>query len=292
MDFTIENEYLRVTVTTDGAQIKSVVRKGDQVEHIWQADPQVWGSYGPILFPHAGRVKDGVIWAKGKAYPAKSHGFARSMAHSAVFCGENTVVLELTDSPETLAVWPYRFRLVSTFTLEGDTLHQTLTVENHDEEEMPFGIGFHPAFAVPFDSAHTYADYELRFDHLESPICLDTSAGGLVGDKIYRLGTNITQIPLDEMLFANDSHCMTGLSSTTLGLYEKDTGRAVVCGIRGFPYTLIWSKPGVPKFVCIEPWNSLPSSVDSTTDWEKKPAAAILAPGADWSTTLSISFVR
>ena len=36
-EFTVENEYLKVTVTTWGAQVKSVVRKCDGVEHIWQA---------------------------------------------------------------------------------------------------------------------------------------------------------------------------------------------------------------------------------------------------------------
>ena len=37
-EFTIENEYLKVTVTTWGAQVKSVIRKCDGVEHMWQAD--------------------------------------------------------------------------------------------------------------------------------------------------------------------------------------------------------------------------------------------------------------
>ena len=293
MELCIENEYLKVTVTTDGAQIKSVVRKCDGVEHIWQADPAVWGCYGPILFPYAGRVKDEKIEAKGQLFEnCKSHGFAWRMEHTPVYCGGNSLALELTDSPETLQKWPYRFRLVSTFTLEGDTLHHTLTVENHDEEEMPFGIGYHPAFRLPFDDSHTYEDYELRFDCVESPLCINTDIGGLVGDKLYCLGRNITGIPLDENLFANDSHCMTGLSSRTLGLYEKDTGRGVVCSIRNFPYVLLWSKPGIPKFVCIEPWHSTPSHVDGSYRWEEKPAAAILAPGDDWTTTLSISFVR
>ena len=180
---------------------------------------------------------------------------------------------------------------MSTFTLDGDTLHHTLTVENHGEENMPFGIGYHPAFAIPFDTKHTYEDYELRFDTVESPICLE-QVKGLIGEKHYYLGKNITAIDVDDHLFDNDSHCMTGLSSHTLGLYEKDTGRGVVCSIRSFPYVLIWSKPGAPHFVCIEPWNSLPSPIDGGTEWTQKPAAAILAPGQDWSTTLSMSFVR
>ena len=47
MDYILENEYLKVTVTTWGAQLKSVVRKCDGVEHMWQADK----SHGAITHP-------------------------------------------------------------------------------------------------------------------------------------------------------------------------------------------------------------------------------------------------
>lgn len=291
MEYIIENEFLKVTVTTAGAQIKSVVRKEDGVEHIWQADPQVWAYHTPILFPHTGKLKGGILTVDGQEYESKPHGFARISEHTLVSKGEDELVLELTDSEATRASWPFAFRLLSSFTLDGDTLHHTLTVENLDEKDMPFGIGFHPGFAIPFDGDHTFRDYELRFENPESPICLATD-GGLISDKHYWLGSNMRAIEIDEHLFDNDSHCMTGLSSRTLGIYEKDTGRGVVCGIRNFPYVLIWSKPGEPKFICIEPWNSLPSPAAGGTDWYEKPAAAILAPGETWDTTLSTSFVR
>jgi aldose 1-epimerase len=291
-EFIIENEYLQVTITTWGAQIKSVVRKCDRVEHIWQADKSHWGFHTPILFPHTGQVVDGKIEAKGKVYPSPQHGFARPMEHSPVSHTENTVVLELCASEETLCKFPYDFRLVSTFTLEDDTLHHTLTVENRDAEKLPFGIGYHPAFTVPFDDSHTYTDYELRFSRPESPICLNCMPTGLVQKDHYYLGSNITSIPVDENLFANDSHCMVNLKSAKFGLYEKGTGRGVVCNIQEFPYTLIWSKPGMPKFVCIEPWHSLPSPEGGSIKWEEKAAAAVLLPGEAWSCTLSTSFVR
>ena len=292
MEYVIENEYLKVTVTTWGAQVKSVLRKCDNVEHIWNADKSVWGYHAPILFPHAGKVVDGIIEAKGGKYPSGQHGFARLMEHEFVDQTDDTIVLELCSSPELLQKFPYEFRLVSTFVLEGDTLHHTLTVENLDEEKLPFGIGYHPAFTVPFDDAHVATDYELRFSEMESPICLNCLPTGLVQKDIYHLDSNITAIPVDEELFANDSHCMVNLKSGRLGIYEKGTGRAVVCNIEEFPYTLIWSKPGMPKFICIEPWHSLPSPEGGSTKWEEKPAAAILAPGEAWSTTLSTSFVR
>ena len=291
-EFTIENEYLKVTVTTWGAQVRSVIRKLDGVEHIWQADKSVWGYHAPILFPHAGKVVDGKIEARGGVYESGQHGFARLMEHDFVEQTEDTIVLELCANEETLAKFPYDFRLVSTFSLEGDTLHHSLTVENLDDVKLPFGIGYHPAFTVPFDDKHVATDYELRFDEMESPLCVNCLPTGLVQRDHYCLGSNITAIPVDEQLFANDSHCMVNLKSRTLGLYEKGTGRGVVCDISEFPYTLIWSKPGMPRFVCIEPWHSLPSFEGSSRSWEEKPAAAILNPGEGWTTTLSMSFVR
>ena len=291
-EFTIENEYLKLTVTTWGAQVKSVVRKCDGVEHIWQADKEVWGYHAPILFPHAGKVVDGKIEAKGNIYESGQHGFARLMEHEFVDQTADTIVLELCSSPETLEKFPYEFRLVSTFTLENDTLHHTLTVENLDSEVLPFGIGYHPAFTCPFDDKHVATDYELRFSEVESPICINNLPYGLMHGDIYHLSANIKSIPVDEHLFDNDSHCMVNLRSRTLGLYEKGTGRAVVCNIEELPYCLIWSKPGMPKFVCIEPWQSLPSPEGGSRNWNEKPAAAILNPGESWSTTLSTSFVR
>ena len=292
MEYTIENEYLKLTVTTWGAQVKSVVRKSDGVEHIWQADKDLWGYHAPILFPHAGKVVDGVIEAKGGKYPSGQHGFARLMEHELVTVTEDTIVMELRSTPELLEKFPYEFALISTFTLENDTLHHTLTVENWDEEELPFGIGYHPAFTIPFDDKHVATDYELRFSEMESPLCLCCQPNGLVTDKTYWLGSNIKTIAIDEELFANDSHCMVNIKSSKLGVYEKGTGRAVVCNIADFPYNLIWSMGGKLKFLCIEPWQSLPSPEDGSTKWEEKPAAAVLLPGESYTTTMSTSFVR
>jgi aldose 1-epimerase len=293
MKFYLENDYLNVAVTDAGAQVCSVLRKCDGTEHIWQADPAVWGYHAPILFPYCGRLKDGKFETGGKVYESGTqHGFARTSLHRLVEQSDTKIVLELTESEETLAVFPWRFRLKSSFTLEKDTLHHTLTVENTDSVPFSFGIGYHPAFAIPFDGTHTYADYELRFSEMESPLCLGTAPKGLVNGQVYSLGSNLETIPVTAGMFDNDSHCMVNLRSKTLGLYEKGTGRGVVCDIGDFPYCLIWSKPGVPQFICIEPWNSLPSYEFGSTVWEEKPAAARIQPGQQWHTTLRTSFVR
>ena len=290
-DYCIENEYIKATVTTWGAQLKSVVRKCDGVEHIWQACEH-WKFYAPICFPYAGKVTDGEFEIKGKKYPARVHGFARDYEHTLLEQTEDSLSMELIWNGDFLKEFPYKHRLISTFTLDKDTVHHTLTVENLGDEKFPFGVGFHPGFAVPFDEKHKATDYEFRFSEMESPLCLDNAPSGLLNGKVYGMGSNLDRIPLNEHLFDNDSYCMFNLRSDTLGIYEKNSGRGVEVSIAGFPYVLIWSKPGMPRFVCIEPWESLPSAEGSSLEWGKKPAAAILNPGEAWSTTLSTRYVR
>lgn len=290
MNYTIENEFLKVTVSSLGASLHSVIRKEDGVEHIWQPTPDSWQRQAPVLFPYVGRLQDEHFRVKGMSYRGDVHGFCSTMEHTLIQKTENTLVWELRDSSETLALWPFAFRLESIFTLEGDTLHQTITVENLGQEVLSFGMGFHPGFAVPFDTEHKATDYYFGFDKNESPLCLRYDANGKCGEAGTFLGANIQEIPLQEHLFDNDSYNMTGLRSRTLGIYEKDSGRGVVCAIADFPYTAIWSRPGMPRFVCIEPWHTLPAG--DVLDWENKPGAAVLAPGESWDTTLSMSFVR
>ena len=293
MDYILENDYLKVTLTTRGAQLKSVVRKCDGVEHMWQADKSHWGYHAPILFPFCGKVKDGIIEARGQHFEnLPQHGFARIGKHTLLEHTANTVVFALQQSEATYAMWPYDFRLVTTYRLDGDTVHHTLTVFNTDSEPISFGIGYHPGFTIPFDDAHTYRDYEFRFDVPQSPLCLNQQPGGLLQGDVYYLAYNTDTIAIDENLFSNDSHCMVGLTAKTLGVYEKGTGRGVVCDISAFPYTLIWSKPGMPRFVCIEPWHAIPSAQEGDHKWEHKAAAATVAPGESWSTTLSMTFQR
>ena len=113
-----------------------------------------------------------------------------------------------------------------------------------------------------------------------------------IKDKMPKIFDNEDDIEEDD-LFADDSICMAGLRTKTLGIYEKDTGRSIHCNIEGYPYILIWSAAAKPvRFVCIEPWQSLPAAETDPQAWEQRAAAACLAPGESWQTTLSTTFDR
>lgn len=294
MQYTIENEYLRLTVDTHGAEAVSVVNKATGAEMLWCGDPAVWGRHAPILFPYTGKLTGGKMIAKGKEYAGGQHGFARDVEHTLVGKTETSLTLVLQANEETRAKWPYEFELRSTFELVEKTVRHTLAVYNPSEPELRFGIGYHPAFAIPFDDAHTPADYEFRFDELESPLCVSCLPNGLLnGTDYHYLARNTRTVPLTDDLFDYDSHCMLNLRSKTLAIVEKYTGRAVRCNIEGYPYVLIWSKPEKPyRFVCIEPWHSLPGEENGPLTWEDRPCAAALHPGETWSTTLCTTFER
>ena len=294
MQYSIENEILRLTVDTHGAEPVSVLHKPTGAELLWQGDPAVWGRHAPILFPYTGKLTGGKMIAKGVEYAGGQHGFARDVEHTLLKAEGDTIQLELrADDAMKAERFPFDFVLTSTFRLEGKTIHHTLTVENPGQEELRFGIGFHPAFNIPFDDCHTTEDYEFRFDQPESPVIIDARPHGLLSGRCYYKWKNAEKIQLTDELFSNDSFCMAGLRTKTLGIYEKDTGRHIVCNVEGFPYKLIWSALAKPvRFVCIEPWHSLPSAENDPQEWNERAAAVCLAPGKRWSTTLSTTVER
>ena len=65
---TIENDYLKVTVSDHGAELTSVYDKAQDFERIWCADPAVWNRHAPVLFPFVGKVKDGAYRYNGNTY--------------------------------------------------------------------------------------------------------------------------------------------------------------------------------------------------------------------------------
>lgn len=293
MEFILENENLRVTVESHGAELVSVVNKQTGAEMLWQADPAVWARHAPVLFPYCGRLKDGAFTCKGVRYEGGQHGFARDMEHTLRQQDADSVTLCLEANALTMKKFPFAFQFITTYTLEGNTVSHRVEVINDSDEVMPFGLGFHPAFLCPFEEGKATGDYVLRFDAPQSPVVVETGEkDGLVTGQRRPLFQNQTDIPLTDTLFAHDSICMTQLTARTLSLVEKATDRSVDVQIEGFPYVLVWSVPGPVKFVCIEPWHSLPDARDTDGRWEDKPAAARLNPGQRFATTLEMRFNR
>lgn len=294
MDYILENDTLRAVVRSKGAELVSVIHKATGAEMMWQAGEHLWTRYAPILFPYCGRLKDGKFTHKDVVYQGGQHGFARDMEHTLdTQDGTLSVTLCLEANALTMEKFPFAFKMFSTYTLDGACVRHAIRVENDGDEAMPFGFGYHPGFLCPFDAQHKAEEYALVFDTPETPTVIECGhKSGLVTGKQYTYFENGTEILINDRLFAEDSICFTGLHSKTLSLVERGTDRRVTVGIEGFPYVLIWSMPGTPEFVCIEPWHTLPDTEDASGVWTQKKPAIVLQAGEHWETELPMTFVR
>ena len=89
MQYSIENDILRLTVDSHGAEPVSVIHKPTGAELLWQADPAVWNRHAPILFPYTGKLTGGKMLAKGVEYAGGQHGFARDVEHTMTHHADN-----------------------------------------------------------------------------------------------------------------------------------------------------------------------------------------------------------
>src|SRR5690606_16478397 len=126
----LENEFLRAEVAEKGAELKSLMRKDDAYEYLWNADPKYWGKTSPVLFPIVGALRDDTYWYEGKSYRLPRHGFARDVFFHESRISDTSVVFTLTDSPETQQVYPFAFRLTLRYELIGSSLICTYEVSN------------------------------------------------------------------------------------------------------------------------------------------------------------------
>lgn len=138
---TLENDILRLTVDTHGAEIHSLVAKDTGIEYIWQADPNYWQRHAPILFPIVGKLKNGQYEYDGTVYRMPGHGFARDKEFEFSGQTENSLEYTLTYDEDTLRMYPFKFKLTVTYTINFAEVKVSWKVENLDtKEDMYFPL--------------------------------------------------------------------------------------------------------------------------------------------------------
>lgn len=268
---TLENSTLRVSIAPKGAQLTSLVHKDSGIEHLWQADPAVWGWHAPNLFPVVGGCLNNQILIDGQAYPMERHGFARQSAFTLIESSASRAVFELTDSDATHPHYPYAFSFQIGYQLQANRLSVTYRVSNNDTRPLYFSVGAHPAFAVPFLPDETYSDYFLVFEKAEPLQTHLLSAAGFFTGETAPIATDGQQLPLTMHLFDRDALVFKNLQSRQVAIRSHRHQHAVTLSFPDFPYLGIWAKPGAP-FVCIEPWLGCADSEGQPRPFDQKEA--------------------
>lgn len=266
-------------ITSKGAQMISFKGENGR-EVIWQADPNVWASHAPILFPVIGRVKGEKVSFDGVEYPMSRHGFARDPEYAIVKVGEDFVDLVLTPNDANRPQYPFAFAFHVIYTLKKDGFRTDFVVENKSERVMPFCVGGHPAFIVPMEDGAAYTDYQLVFPCKEEGRSLLVPDGLVDGAEIIPLADGTTLPLTHEWFDTRDTLVFADMNSHSVDMVHKVSGKGLRISYPKMEVLAVWSKPHMnADYVCLEPWHGLPSLASESGKFEEKPYATLLAPG-------------
>ncbi|EAC2632323.1 aldose 1-epimerase family protein [Listeria monocytogenes] len=285
----LENEVLLVEMKTAGAELTRIFHKDTGLEYLWNADSKFWGRHSPVLFPTVGRLVDDTYLVDGKQYHLGQHGFARDCAFQVIEQTENTVRFELDADEDSLAIYPYKFKLSIIYTIEKNTVAVSYEVENTDNKRIYFSIGAHPAFHLPLTNGTTFEDYYLDFgteENLET-LCLEGPYRS--GDIKKIVDEPARYLPLSYDLFKNDALIFEALKQKEMTIKSDKTPHFVKVSFPEFPFVGVWTaKPGTP-FLCIEPWYGIADGAGESVELRDKAGIEHLEPEAVFASEYEIT---
>lgn len=266
---TIENEFLKVTVRSQGAEMTSIFNKQTQTEHLWQSDASIWPWHAPNLFPIVGGLFNNELHVNGTTYQlASRHGFTRESQFALVEASAKHAKFSLPFSEATLAVYPYKFEFQVLYDLFDHNLRVTYKVINQDGQTIYFSVGGHPAFQVPFLSNENYEDYYLEFETSE-PLLTHLLSNGLLSGETEPVPMDGRKLWLTKNLFDRDALIFKAITSKNVTIRSKNHQRSLSVSFQDFKDLGIWAKPGAP-FVCIEPWLGYTDTEGKVTELKDK----------------------
>jgi galactose mutarotase-like enzyme len=215
------------------------------------------------------------------------HGFARRSTfalteHSSEYCR-----YELAANAETRSQYPFDFHLSVEHRLEGAKLTVSVAVVNQGERSMPFGFGFHPAFAWPLPGAEGHHHHEILLDNGAEP-ALSRLEGGLRRPALLPSPFRKGRLALDPALFVEDAMIFPEGAGSSL-IYRAENGPELRFTFENLPNLALWTKPGAP-YLCIEPWHGTAPSAGTGAAIEDRPSTFVLGTGETSRFAYSVTF--
>lgn len=255
MQVSIQTEKIKAVIDSFGAELCSVTRDG--TEYLWQADPAVWKRHAPILFPFICNTSSKKYTVNGKEYSLANHGFARDSEFEVLYANEDEAGFRLKASEETKKIYPYDFELYVKYAVSGNRLGVSYIVKNTGDKTLHYFIGGHPAFNVP-----DFDDYFVQYEKPENI----TRGETVIAD-------DTDKVDLSHELFADDVFMKDAPNSSWVALVSKTEGTKVKLNFDNEGCIAVWSSyfedkslTEKAKFVCLEPWSSVPVYCDDTEE--------------------------
>ena len=293
MNYTIENEALRVEIADRGAEMMSLIGKKSGFEYLWQGDATYWAGRATVLFPICGRLTEGKYTYKGKEYEMMIHGFAKLQTYMVTEQKADAITFELRANEQTREMYPFDFIFRVTYSLDGVVVRTTMEVENVGAGVLPFSLGGHPGFNVPFVEGENFEDYYMEFKCVKptkklmmSPTCYytgKTEPFALREDKF---------LDMKHSLFDDDAIFLEGMCNR-VALKSKKNNRIVSVHFEDMTHLGFWHKPKTEApYVCIEPWHGVPAYDGKVDDFDTKNEMIHLPAGDCYSTYFEVAITE
>jgi galactose mutarotase-like enzyme len=287
---TLRNHILQIGFQDKGAELCSIISQRTGKEFMWNANPEIWGSYAPVLFPIIGALKDGEFIYENQRYSVPKHGFIRNN-ENLIFkqVSDNCLEYSLKFDEESLKSYPFEFEFFVRYILVENIITVEHEIVNHSNiEPMFFSVGGHPAFKCPLNEDEKYEDYFLEFEEVENINTWEVLSSGLINSSTKPLIENSNILQLSKSIFDNDALILKDLRSEKVSLKSKKSTTSITIEYFDFPYLGIWAKPG-GQFVCIEPWLGISDSHSTNKDFTKKEGIIRLESNSNFIASYRIS---
>ena len=287
---TLDNGILQAQFDVKGAEMTRLSCGG--IERIWCGDPTVWPRHAPLLFPIIGRLLNGQYELNGEPVSCPTHGFCRDRIFGITAQSSTLVRFETSEDEETKSVFPYDFDLAIEYELRENTLVKRHIVTNRSDCPMYFEIGGHDAYNVAMLPGETASDYAVAFEETDrlQLFGMEEGSGMLTLPKSETLLENgmLRKMPWELGL---DTLILEDLPVRKAKLVGLKSGLSVEISFEDFPYLGIWTKPVENvRYLCIEPWTTLPDGYFMSRNIEERPGICTLQPGETRTWTYTETF--
>ena len=287
MEIYIENEHLRASFNSKGAELQRITGVDSGTEYLWSGDADYWPKFSPVLFPIIGALKENTYQFEGEKYVLPRHGFARDMDFEVEKLSELEILFTLKSSTETLKVYPFEFKLGLRYKIFGASVCCTYEISNLARKELLFSIGGHPAFAAPLNKQGIYNDYFLQFN-ADDALTFHIIEDNLISNKTITLNLDDKRLYLKHELFYNDALVIKNLKSNSISVMNTKNYNGINFKFENFPYFGIWAAKDA-DFVCLEPWCGIADSVNHNQQLKDKEGIITLAPLGEWQRTWQVT---
>ncbi len=290
MLYTVKNDKFSISVDTFGGQWASF-KTADGNELLWQGNPEFWSGQAPILFPIVGKIRKDRIVIDGRIYDIPKHGLIRKSEWTLSEQGEDFIEMEINSNEDTLKAYPFSYNVKARYTLTENGVKNTFIVTNTGDGKMPFCIGGHPAFNLPFEEGYVLEDYVIEFgteETLKSPVNYDE---GLLNPNVTKNEiTNCKTLPITNELFATDAIIYDNFKKKEISIKNPKTGKAITMDFSELEILALWKPYDASPFLCLEPWLGC-GTIDTEDDRiESKKCVRYAKAGESFDCSFTVSF--